>query len=110
MSLMRYGTTVPVFVKRLRDDMRWSQTDLAKQLGVHAQYVSNVERGVHKNPVAFCSLLFAVCPKERRDYLMDLIADSGSDRAVEKIRKAQRGGKWHERSKTGKTILRSSRR
>ncbi len=86
MSLIRFGSSVPRFVKILREDMRWSQGDLAKQLGVHPQYVSNVERGVNKNPVAFCSLLFAICPRDRRDYLVDLISDSGQMRVVERVR------------------------
>lgn len=100
MSLIRYGHDVPTFVKTLRADLGLSQTELGKMIGVHGQYVSNVERGVHKNPIGFVSLLFTICPRDRKEYLMDLASDAGSARAVEKIRRSQRGGKWNDRRKS----------
>lgn len=95
MSLIKFGGDIPTFVKRLREDLGISQTELGNMLGVHGQYVSNVERRVHKNPIGFCSLLYQICPKDRREYLTDLIADSGSQKAILKLKKKARGGKWY---------------
>lgn len=85
-SLIKYGRDIPTFVRRLREDMGLSQNDLGKMLKVHGQYVSNVERGVAQNPIAFCSLLFNICPKDRQTYLTDLIAEAGAERALRRVR------------------------
>lgn len=98
MSLIKFGGNIPTFVKRLREDLEISQTELGNMLGVHGQYVSNVERGIHKNPIGFCSLLYQICPRDRREYLTDLIADSGSQKAVLRLKKKLKGGKWNQKS------------
>jgi transcriptional regulator with XRE-family HTH domain len=108
MSIPRYGKDIASFVRRLREDLEISQSEMGKLLGVHGQYVSNVERGVNKNPIAFCSLLFSICPRDRKEYLLDLTSEAGSDRALARVRRAQGGGKWHDRSK-GKRLLRNAR-
>lgn len=85
-SVIKYGRDIPTFVRKFREDFGLSQNDLAKRLRVHGQYVSNVERGVATNPISFCSLLFAICPKDRQTYLTDLIAEAGAERALRRVR------------------------
>lgn len=93
MSVVLYGRDIPTFVRRLREDLGLSQADLGKRLKVHGQYVSNVERGVAQNPIAFCSLLFTICPRDRQDYLIDLMAEAGSERALRRVRTIRRAKK-----------------
>lgn len=85
-SVIKFGRDIPTFVRRFREDMGLSQSELGKRLKIHGQYVSNVERGVAKNPIAFCSLLFNICPKDRQTYLTDLIAEAGAERALRRVR------------------------
>ncbi len=87
MSLVRYGKTIPIFVKRLRQDLGISQTALGRQMGVHGQYVSNVERGKLKSYVGFVSLLMGVCPQDRKEYLIDLLGDAAATHAVRRLGK-----------------------
>lgn len=85
MSILRYGRDIPSFTKNLRREMEWTQWDLAHQLGVHAQYVSNVERGKMKTYLSFASLLYTICPADRKNYLQDLISDSAATNAVRRL-------------------------
>lgn len=86
MSVIKYGRDIPSFVRKFREDMGLSQSELGRRLRVHGQYVSNVERGAAVSPIAFCSLLFAICPKDRQTYLTDLIAEAGAERALRRVR------------------------
>lgn len=81
MSVIKYGKTFPEFVKRFRLENGLSQADLAYELGVHPQYVSNIERGVTRNCVAFASRLFGVVEKKREPYLIDLISEGAATSA-----------------------------
>jgi transcriptional regulator with XRE-family HTH domain len=86
MSVIKYGGNLPTFVRRLRDDLDMTQSELAGRMGVHKQYVSNVERGLYENPVGFCALLFGVCPPSRIPYLTDLIAEAGAARNFTRLK------------------------
>ena len=91
MSIIKYGKDIPTFVRRFREDYELTQASLGKMLGVDGQYVSNVERGVNNSFPGFCSRLLTVLPADRKPYLMDLVAESGANRAIAKIRKKKRG-------------------
>lgn len=85
MSILKFGKDIPTFTKRLRRDMDWTQLNLAEQIGVHPQYVSNVERGKMKTYLSFASLLYNICPRDRKPYLMDLMADASANHAVDRM-------------------------
>lgn len=77
MSLIRFGHTIPEFVKKLREDRSLTQAELAKSLGYHVNQVSNVEIGLHKSPLAFCLRLKKYLKdKEREKILDDLIENA----------------------------------
>lgn len=84
-SVIKYGKDIPTFVRNLRRDLQLSQSELGAQLGVHGQYVSNVERGKMKSYVGFVSLLYTVCPKDRKPYLQDLLSDAAANHAVRRL-------------------------
>lgn len=86
MSVIKFGKDLPSFVKKFREDMNWSQEDLAKQLGCHGQYVSNVERRQSKSSISFASRLLPIVGKERKPYLIDLIAEESSQKAVQRLK------------------------
>ena len=90
MSVFRYGKDVPDFVLRFRRERGMTQLELANLMGVHAQYVSNVERRVNKSYISFGSLLLPVVEKARRPYLIDLIGEASSQRAVDRVRSKAR--------------------
>jgi transcriptional regulator with XRE-family HTH domain len=98
MSVFKYGKDVPDFVKRFRREREMTQLELANLMGVHAQYVSNVERRVHKSYVSFGSLLLPLVGRERKPYLIDLIGEASSQRAVERL---QTKAKVYRRPKSG---------
>jgi len=83
--VFKYGRDIPEFVKRFREDYGLSQSELAKRLGVHKQYVSNVERGVNDNPLGFVGLLYMVLPKERAAYLTDLVSEASCARTFKRL-------------------------
>lgn len=88
MSVIKYGKDLPTFVKNFRCDMGWSQEDLAKQMGYEGgQYVSNVERKQSKSFIAFASRLLPLVGPKRKPYLIDLIAEESSQRAVARLKK-----------------------
>lgn len=85
MSVLKFGRDIPSFTRNLRREKDWTQLELATQLGVHPQYVSNVEREKMKTYVSFASLLYTICPPDRRKYLQDLISDSAANHAVRRL-------------------------
>lgn len=85
MSILKFGRDIPSFTRRLRQDEGWTQLELATQIGVHPQYVSNVERGRMKTYLSFASLLYTICPKDRQKFLQDLISDSAATNAVRRL-------------------------
>lgn len=89
-SVLKFGKDLPTFVKKFREEMEWSQTDLAHFMGIHGQYVSNVERRKSKSFIAFASRLLPLVGRDRKPYLMDLIAEEASNRAVHKLKSATR--------------------
>lgn len=103
MSVLKYGRTFPEFVKRFRYENNLSQQSLAYQMGIHAQYVSNVERGVQQSHLGFAALLLPVVDEDRKKYLLDLIAEESSMRSVRKL-KSKAMEKW-----APKTILRKNK-
>lgn len=87
MSVVRFGKDIPTFVRNLRHDLNLTQAELANRLGVTPQYVSNVERGQHKDPIMFCSVLLQVIPKDRETYLLDLMLEAMSTKAHNRLKK-----------------------
>lgn len=75
MSHIKYGTTIPEFVVRYRRHKGWSQSDMGKAMGICAQYVSNIERGVYSCPMRFCHRLMDILDDRRRSYLIDLLTE-----------------------------------
>lgn len=90
MSVIRFGKDIPTFVKNFRREMEWTQLDLANQMKIHPQYVSNVERGITKTFEGFCARLYPVLPRDRREYLTDLLFDATSLRMVGLIKTPKR--------------------
>lgn len=76
MSMYKWGLSVPDFVKNYRRKHNLTQLQLANMLKVHPQYVSNVERGTHKDPVAFCAKLGKLLPQDQWSHLVSLVSDS----------------------------------
>jgi transcriptional regulator with XRE-family HTH domain len=87
--IFKYGRDIPEFVKRFREDYSLSQADLARRLGVHKQYVSNVERGVNENPLGFVGLLYLVLPKDRAEYLTELVSEASCARTLARLGRAK---------------------
>lgn len=77
MSVYRFGRTVAEFTKRYRESRvpAWTQEDLADRLDVHPQYISNVERGAHKAPIAFVKRFVKILDQDRARHLYGLVAD-----------------------------------
>jgi transcriptional regulator with XRE-family HTH domain len=90
MSYARYGTTAGEFTKRLREELKMTQQELADEIGVHKQYISNVERDVHTLPLTFLMVLSNYCDKDRQKYLDDLLKDLAAKKVFEKVRRATR--------------------
>jgi predicted transcriptional regulator len=85
MSVLKFGKTIPQFTRNLRREKQWTQLELATQMGVHPQYVSNVEREKMSTYMSFGYLLLSVCPQDRRKYLQDLIQDSAMNHVVRRL-------------------------
>lgn len=79
------GGDVSSFVKNYRSLMGLSQADLGKKMRVHAQYVSNVERGVHEAPLSFCANLLNVIDKKYRPFLIDILDEETSNLMAKRI-------------------------
>jgi transcriptional regulator with XRE-family HTH domain len=80
MAFHKYGRNIAEFVKKYREDHDLTQQQLADQLGgFHAQYVSNIERGLNKRPVKFCYYMLEVIEDKRAKYLVDLLHRSVMD-------------------------------
>lgn len=74
--IVNYGNTIPDFVKKYREYCGYSQSDLAKLLGVHGQYVSNIERGEITKPVGFCKRLMKKLDTRRQNHLEELLREA----------------------------------
>ena len=85
MSIFKFGKDFPTFVKRFRTERGLTQKELADQMGVHAQYVSNVERAVNKSYIGFGALLLPIVERERKPFLLDLIGEASSQKAVVRL-------------------------
>jgi transcriptional regulator with XRE-family HTH domain len=90
MSIFKFCKDFPTFVKRFRKEREWTQKDLADQMGVHAQYVSNVERAVNKSYIGFGALLLPLVERERKPFLLDLIGEASSQKAVVRLQSKAR--------------------
>lgn len=86
MSVYRLGRSVPEFVKRLRERRSLTQGDLAEELKVHIQYVSNVERGIRSNFSGLCVKLIPKLPKAQGEHLFSLLVEDYVDHLSEKIK------------------------
>ena len=93
MSVIKYGRDLPTFLKLFRRDFNLTQKDLADMMGVHPQYVSNVECGRNQRALSFCALLLDLVPSERRIYLMDIIGTLGSNIAIRKVKSLHNDGR-----------------
>ena len=83
--MYKYGRTVPEFVKNYRNMNKLSQLDLASLMRVHPQYISNVERGTHKDPKTFCARLGKLLNKEQWAHLAELLVDSKAETVSEEL-------------------------
>jgi DNA-binding XRE family transcriptional regulator len=55
--MKKYGSSIAQFTKKFRQHQNLTQAELAARLGVTTQYVCNIERARHLNPVTFCTRL-----------------------------------------------------
>jgi transcriptional regulator with XRE-family HTH domain len=86
--IYKYGRTIPEFVKRFREDNNMTQEELAKRLKFHPQYVSNVERGVHRCPESFCYSLGKILSElQQFNHLVELVTEERSTIISEKAGK-----------------------
>lgn len=98
MSHAKYGHTIAEFVRKFRDENDLSQGDLARMLGIHKQYVSEIERVTTnaKLPLMFCMRLRDVISVDRQKYLDVLISDAVDERIAQKmdlVKKKKKGKK-----------------
>lgn len=71
---MRLGKSISEFVKNYRRSHRLSQGDLGERLGIHAQYISNIERGVYEGPtVSFVSKIAPHLSKREKKHILKLL-------------------------------------
>ena len=76
MSHAKYGKNIQEFVRKFREDKGLTQKELGEMLGIHGQYVSDIERGVNtEKPMAFCARLIKHIDDDRKRYLTDLIME-----------------------------------
>jgi transcriptional regulator with XRE-family HTH domain len=84
MSMYRYGKTVGEFTKRFRDEHSMTQADLAIKLKCDPQYVSNIERGVHRGAITFVkSLSKIIKDKNAARHLLNLVVDEKIEQLTE---------------------------
>lgn len=81
----KFDGTVAKFVLEFRNRNDLTQADLADRLGVHPQYVSNVERGVHKAPVTFCALMIPLLRPRDVKFLTDMVNEETHQKIFNKI-------------------------
>jgi len=67
--------TLETFVKGWRESQGYSQEELGLRLGVHRQYISNLERGVYNSPAAICSRLIVIMAPKDQSLLWELLSD-----------------------------------
>lgn len=73
--MLIFGDSIPEFVKKFREQLGFTQLDLANLLKVDPQYVSNIERGLHPRPLAFCKRMFKFIDKPRALWLEELMKE-----------------------------------
>jgi transcriptional regulator with XRE-family HTH domain len=103
MSYAKYGQTISEFTKRFRLEAGLTQRELADAMGVHSQYVSNIERGRHPRPVTFASLLLEHVDAGRSKFLIDLMKEAAAERVAHKMGVRLAGKESVSRTGTGKT-------
>jgi transcriptional regulator with XRE-family HTH domain len=84
--IYKYGKDIPSFVRNFREQNKLTQQQLADMVGVHPQYVSNIERGMTSTPLSFCGLMYAIVDKERAHHLTDLLSEASATRVFRKTK------------------------
>lgn len=79
MSYAKYGSSIPEFVRRFREEAGLTQQELADAMGVSAGYVANVEGEYYPNPILFCWRLMEHIEDGRKKYLQSLIETSNEN-------------------------------
>lgn len=77
---MRRSTSIARFYRNYRAFMGYSQSDLAKLLKVHPQYISNIERGVNLRPYSLSRKLIPLLTRKDQNHLLDLLKESLGER------------------------------
>ncbi len=90
MSILKFGKDLPTFTKRFRLEEGWSQSQMAKLLGIDPQYISNIERGVQRGGISFATKLLTICPDERTPFLIDLMMEESQQKMINAKRKLAR--------------------
>jgi len=85
MAHYKYGNTIESFVNKYRQRQSITQAQLAHMLGVDAQYVSNVERGIYPAPVTFGHRLASILNSEESEYFLSLIDEAKDDAMYNRI-------------------------
>jgi DNA-binding XRE family transcriptional regulator len=76
MSHAKFGTTIPEFVRRFREEAYLTQLELGEAIGVSAQYISNIEAGGYiKFPKSFCKKLLPHLDPDRQRFLNDMMVE-----------------------------------
>jgi ribosome-binding protein aMBF1 (putative translation factor) len=84
--MYRYGKTVGEFTRRYRAEHSLTQWDLANKLKCHAQYVSNVERGINTGAIQFVKKFSRIIKDHNaRSHLLHLVADEKMESLLESI-------------------------
>lgn len=85
MTAVRFNGSVSDFVRSYREETGMTQNDLAKVMKVHPQYVSNVERGIHKGAVTFCAMLIPHLDDTKTKVLVDLMQEEIHQKVFSKV-------------------------
>lgn len=82
----RWGTSVSEYVKNFRIENGLSQGDLGKQIGIHPNVVSKVERGLYQVPYFIVWRMLPIIDDARRGaHLIDLIQDASLKKVAKKL-------------------------
>lgn len=73
------------YVKKWREKSGYSQSDLAKIMGITNKYVSNVETGRHRASAKFCWNLIQYMGDTDKGRLLDLFMEQYMERAAENL-------------------------
>ena len=79
---MRRAGSIASFFRTYRSFMGYSQSDLAGLLGVHPQYISNIERGINQRPFRLVKRLIPMLSVVEKNNLLDLMKESASERLI----------------------------